>query len=216
MKYPCIVFDHDDTVVNSSATMHYPCFVQYMAEYHPEVHYTLEEFFEANFDPGVVEMYRSIGMSDEEMLFEQEYWKKYVENHVPQVFDGVRELMWEYKNAGGILCVVSHSYSENILRDYKAHGLPEPDEVYGWECPKELRKPNPYPLLKIMEKYKLRPDELLVLDDLKPGYDMAKACGASFAAAGWAYDIQKIEDFMRRNSKLYFKTVAELREFLNT
>ena len=28
-------------------------------------------------------------------------------------------------------------------------------------------------------------EELLMLDDLKPGYDMAKSCGVDFAAAGW-------------------------------
>lgn len=29
MRYPCLVVDHDDTVVNSTATVHYPCFVEY-------------------------------------------------------------------------------------------------------------------------------------------------------------------------------------------
>ena len=53
-----------------------------------------------------------------------------------------------------------------------------------------------------------------MVDDLKPGYDMAKACGIKFAAAGWAYDIPRIEAFMRENCDLYFKTVAELAEYL--
>ena len=53
-----------------------------------------------------------------------------------------------------------------------------------------------------------------MIDDLKPGYDMARACGVPFAAAGWANDIPEIEGFMRENSNLYFKKVAELEAYL--
>ena len=60
----------------------------------------------------------------------------------------------------------------------------------------------------------LRPDELLMVDDLKPGYDMCRACGVPFAAAGWANDVPEIERFMRENCDFYFKTVKELDEFL--
>ena len=60
----------------------------------------------------------------------------------------------------------------------------------------------------------LRPEELLVVDDLRPGCDMAGAAGVPFAAAGWANDIPEIEEFMRKNSRLYFKTVKELRDYL--
>ena len=65
-----------------------------------------------------------------------------------------------------------------------------------------------------MAKWGYKPEELLVVDDLKPGYDMAKAAGVPFAAAGWANDIEKIETFMRKNCGLYFKTVEELRKYL--
>ena len=69
MRYPCLVVDHDDTVVDSTATVHYPCFVEYTGIYHPEVHYTLDEYIKDNFDPGIVALFRDIiGMSEEEML----------------------------------------------------------------------------------------------------------------------------------------------------
>ena len=65
-----------------------------------------------------------------------------------------------------------------------------------------------------MQHFRLAPESLLVLDDLKPGYDMARACGVRFAAAGWANDIASIETFMRQNCDLYFKTVAEFADYL--
>lgn len=215
MRYPCLVVDHDDTVVNSTATVHYPCFVEYTGIYHPEVSYTLDEYIKDNFEPGIVALFRDIiGMTPEEMEREQDYWNDYVKRHVPQAYDGMRELLQRHKNAGGVLCVVSHSYTENILRDYRENGLPMPDAVFGWESPANERKPNPYPLEEIMRRFGFESSQLLMLDDLKPGYDMAQSCGVDFAAAGWSNDIPEIESFMRANCDNYFKTIPELEKFL--
>lgn len=215
MKYPCLVVDHDDTVVNSTATVHYPCFVKYCSEFFPDYHCTLEHYFLQNFHPGVVSFFRDeVGMTDRQMKHEQAYWNDYVQDHVPQVYPGMADILWEQKRRGGRLCVISHSYSANILRDYRENGLPEPDMVFGWEMPAERRKPHPDALYEIMNAYGLEPGELLMLDDLKPGYDMARACGVPFAAAGWANDIPEIEGFMRQSCERYFKTVSELAGFL--
>ena len=215
LKVPCLVLDHDDTTVDSTATVHYPAFVEYMTKHHPEGMLTLEEYFNYNFDPGVIPMFTDIcGLNGEELQEEEAYWNRYVQNHIPKAYPGIREILEEQRAAGGKICVVSHSFRENILRDYRENGLPEPDLIFGWECPPEQRKPAPWPLEQIMEKYGYRPEELLVVDDLKPGYDMARAAGVPFAAAGWANDIEKIERFMRKNCGLYFKTVEELRAFL--
>ena len=132
----------------------------------------------------------------------------------PQAYDGMRELLWRHKEQGGVLCVVSHSYTQNILRDYRENGLPEPDMVFGWESPTSERKPSPYPLEQIMKRFGFSRSELLMLDDLKPGYDMAKSCSVDFAAAGWSNDIPEIESFMRSNCDKYFKTVAGFSDFL--
>ena len=75
-----------------------------------------------------------------------------------------------------------------------------------------LGEPEPY---EIERKFGIAPEEILVVDDLKPGYDMAKAAGVAFAAAGWANDIAQIETFMRKNCDVYFKTTRQLADFLN-
>ena len=214
MFYPCLVVDHDDTMVNSTATVHHPCFVEYMKQFPPHYQCTLEEYFVRNFH-GVVEFFRDVvGMTEDQMRHEQDWWNAYVQSHVPQAYPGMAEILWEQKERGGLLCVVSHSLTENILRDWRENDLPEPDMVFGWESPPEQRKPHPYPLRQIMARFALRPEDVLMLDDLKPGYDMARACGVPFAAAGWANDVAEIESFMRAHCDFYFKTVPELRDFL--
>ena len=215
MRYKCLVFDHDDTVVNSTATIHYPSFLNYLAQYRPGMSCSLEKYFLRNFEPGFIPMCREdYGMTDADLDVEVVFWQEYVEKNIPAAYVGIREIMLRQKAEGGLLCVVSHSLEKNIRRDYAANDLPQPDMVFGWDLPMERRKPNPFPLEEIMRTYGLAPGELLMIDDLKPGFDMASSCGVDFAAAGWANDIQEIERFMRQNSRYYFKTVEELDRFL--
>ena len=215
MKYRCLVFDHDDTVVNSTATIHHPCFQLFLDKYFPGRVCSLEQYFLNNFSPGFLEMCRQDYGMDEAMIAEEgRFWMDYVQSHVPAAYDGIRRIMERQKAAGGLVAVVSHSHVTNILRDYAANGLPVPDAVYGWEKPESERKPSPFPLEDIMRRFSLAPKDLLVIDDLKPGCDMALAAGTDFAAVGWANDIPQIETFMRENCTRYFKTVEELDAFL--
>lgn len=216
MKYRCLVFDHDDTVVNSTATIHHPCFQNYLDLRYPGQHCSLEDYFLKNFEPGFIPMCKEeYGMDDAALLDETKFWGDYVKDHIPLAYSGIREIMERHKAEGGLICVVSHSLEENIRRDYASNSLPQPDAVYGWDRAPEQRKPSPFPLLDIMERFALDADELLMIDDLKPGYDMAKTCGVAFAGVGWANDIPAIESFMRLNCGFYFKTVPELSDFLS-
>ena len=217
MKYKCLVLDHDDTVVASTATIHYPCFIEYLEKYYPHLvkNYTLESYFVKNFHPGVVELFTDeIGMNAEELRHEEAYWRAYVKNHIPRAYDGIGEIIADFKARGGIIAVDSHSYTEYIERDYKHNSLPSPDVIYGWDIPKDKRKPAPDTVLELMERYSLSPSEVIVVDDLKPGYDMARGAGVTFAAAGWAYDVPEIAEFMRKNCDYYLETVEDLRELL--
>ena len=217
INYKCLVLDHDDTVVDSSASIHYPSFVEYLKVARPHLadKYTLEEYFEKNFHPGIVELFTDeIGLSPEELEEEEAFWREYVKNHIPNAYPGMREIIADFKAQGGIVAVDSHSLTENIKRDYKANNLPEVDVIYGWDIPKEMRKPSPATLLDLMEKYNLKPEEILVVDDLKPGYDMAKSAGVPIAAAAWAHNVPEIAGFMKQNCEFFCTSVEELRKVI--
>ena len=217
MKYKCLVLDHDDTVVDSSASIHYPSFVEYLKIARPHLadKYTLEEYFEKNFHPGILELFTvEVGLSEDELAEEEQFWREYVKEHIPHAYPGMAEIIAEFKARGGIVAVDSHSVSENIIRDYKANNLPSPDVIYGWDIPKEMRKPAPATLFELMQKYDLKPEEILVVDDLKPGYDMAKAAGVDIAAAAWAHNVKGIADFMKANCEYFCTSVEDLRKIL--
>ena len=217
MKYNCLVLDHDDTVVSSTASIHYPCFVKYLEERKPHLvgKYDLETYLSRNFDPGVIEFFtKDVGLSEQEMKEEEGYWRDYVANHIPEVYPEMKAIIERFVAEGGIVAVASHSLSYYIERDYKANALPMPHVIYGWDLPKEKRKPAPFALTDLMERYGFSPEEMLMVDDLKPGFDMARAAGVPFATAGWAYDIDVISSFMKKHCDFYLSEPKELEKLL--
>ena len=215
LKYKCLVLDHDDTVMDSTTHVHYPSFLIALRELRPGVTISLEDYFRVNFEPGFLPYCTGVlGLTDGELDRELEIWKDYVKDHIPKVFPGMAEIIRRQKALGGLVCVVSHSFDFNIRRDYAANSLPQPDLIYGWELPLDIRKPHPWALEQIMERYGLQPDELLMVDDLKPGYDMACAAGVPFAAACWACDVPEIRAFMQKNCERAYTDPAQLEAFL--
>lgn len=215
MKYKCLVLDHDDTVVESTASVHYPAFVEILKILRPNESISLEDYFIKNFEFGFLDLCRKFySFSEEELKFEENYWKEYAKNKPSLVFPGMKELLWEYKKSGGIICVVSFSLTEYILRDYKANSLPLPDMVFGWEEPIEKRKPSAYPIEQIIKAFGLKKEEILVVDDANHGLNMAINAGVDFTYAGWAHNIEKIHKAVKNISTYYFKDVWDLKEFI--
>jgi phosphoglycolate phosphatase/pyrophosphatase PpaX len=176
---------------------------------------SFEEFVSCCFHPGFSELCRDIlKFSEEEQEVQYRIWKSFTETKVPDFYPEFADLIKDYKQAGGIICVVSHSESEKINRDYMLNCGFTPDLVFGWEQDEDKRKPNPYPLLEIMKHFNIDNSEMLVVDDLKPGLDMARSCKVKFAAAGWSHVIPEIRDYMKYNSDYYFNSVFELREHI--
>ncbi|MGE5677218.1 MAG: HAD family hydrolase [Pseudomonadota bacterium] len=215
LRYRCLILDHDDTVVKSTPDIHYPSFVEAMKVLRPDTEpLTLEQFVSYCFNPGFGELCRDIlKFSDEEQEYQYKVWKKSTDK-IPDFYSGFPELITDYKKAGGIIAVVSHSERDIIARDYMLKCSLVPDMIFGWDQEEHKRKPSPYPVLEIMKGFGLKNDEILVVDDLKPGLDMARSCRVAFAGAGWSHVIPEIKEYMRLNADFYFTTVDELRKFV--
>ena len=65
-----------------------------------------------------------------------------------------------------------------------------------------------------MERFDLRPEEMVMVDDLRFGCEMAKSCGVASVAALWAHEIAEIRDYMRRCCDDSCESVEELSAFL--
>lgn len=216
MKYRCLVLDHDDTVVKSTPAIHYPSFVEALKLLRPDMEaLSLEEFVSYCFNPGFSELCKDIlKFNMDEQKYQYKIWKSYTKTKVPDFYPGFPELIKEYKKLGGIICVVSHSESEQIVRDYMLNCNLTPDLIFGWELEEQQRKPNPYPIIEIMRRFNLKSNDILVVDDLKPGLDMARSCNTTFAGAGWSHIIPEIKEYMKINSDYYFSTISSFKKFI--
>lgn len=213
LRIKCLVLDHDDTVVKSTPEINYPSFMGALAVLRPEVKLNFEEFTELNFVHGFDDLCtKYFAFNDEEMEYQTECWRKASET-VPHAYEGLKEVLDEYVRNGGKVCVSTQSMASRVYRDYEAAGLPKPDMVFDWEC--ECRKPDPFALEEVMRVYGLQPKEVLMVDDLKTGYIMARACGVPFACAGWSDNqIPMIREFMQENSDYYLEQVKDLEKLL--
>lgn len=216
LKYPCLVLDHDDTVVQSEKTIGYPFFCYILDQFRPGETISLEDYVRDCHNFGFAEMCRRRwNFTEEEQIAEYRGWMDYVKTHIPDAFPGIGDVIRRQKEEGGIICVVSHSSVENITRDYGVHFGIQPDAIYGWDYPEELRKPNPFPLEDIMRNYQLRPDELLVVDDMKLAWMMAHPLGVKIAFAGWGkVDFPELAVEMRTLCDYTFDSAKELEAFL--
>ena len=216
LKYPCLVLDHDDTVVQSESTINYPYFCYILDQFRPGATITLEEYTRGCFHPGFAGMCREkFQFTEQELVDEYQGWKEHIRTHIPAPFPGIEKIIRRQKTEGGMICVVSHSSVENITRDYKTHFGILPDAIYGWDLPEHQRKPSTYPLEHIMQTYGFTKDQLFVVDDLKPAYEMCSKAGVSIGFAAWGrLDFSFLVEEMEKLCDYSFYTVEELEKFL--
>ena len=216
LKYPCLIMDHDDTVVQSEATVNYPFFVEFLKEARPGMTITAHEYVSGCYNPGYVEMCRQrFNLNQQELDTEYAAWKEHIKTTIPDIYPGIQELLQRYKAAGGIISVSSQSAQDNILRHYRHHFGFEPDAIFGWDLEPHQRKPATYALEKTMEKYGLSPDEMLIVDDMKPAVQMARNGGVKIAFAGWGRkEFPEICQEMEELCDFTFYSTEELEKFL--
>jgi len=178
----------------------------------------LDTWFAKNFDPGILGyLVGELGFDDEEMEVEHRIWREFTSREVPEFYPGFLAALAAYQERGGLVVIVSHSEEKVIRAHYEAasdgHRV-VPDLVFGWDLGPDKRKPDPYPVHETLRQLRLEPGEVLVVDDLKPGIDMAVAAGVDAAAVFWSHDIPAIREHMRRTCVACFDTVAEFAGFI--
>jgi len=218
LRYRCILVDHDDTAVDSTAAIHYPAHLDALAELRPgRTPPTREQWLLHNFHGIMDYLQGDLGLTDAEMERELAIWRRWTSGHVPPFFPGFLDLLRDYRQAGGRVVVISHSEAGVIESHYRAGsgGTFIPDIIFGWEPEALRRKPSPWPVQEALGRLHCDPKEALVVDDLKPGVLMARAAGVDVAAAGWSHRVEEIERYMRAHAVAYCATIAELRAVLH-
>ena len=216
LKYPCLVLDHDDTVVQTEKAIGYPYFREYIERIRPGKTLTFEEYVQACNNMIFADMCRIRWQFTEEEL-QDEYlgWKAYSRMHTPPICPGMDRIIRRQKELGGIVCGASLSTKEIIERDFLHHVGFLPDAIYDNDLPAEKRKPGIYALNDIMTRFNLTKKDILVIDDMRLGWTMAQQAGIATAFAGWSKaEFPELAKEMTQLCDFAFLNTNELYSFL--
>lgn len=217
MKYECLILDHDDTAVDSTAEIHYPAHRKTMELMRPEMDIiTLDEWFLKNFHPGIMEYLRDeLLFTEDEIEEEYRIWQDYTRTRIPQFYPGFLDVIKDFKKRGGRVAVVSHSSNEFIQRDYENAGAGDiPEMIFGWHIDSDKRKPSAYPVECILKEMGINRDKALILDDLKPAVIMGRNSGVRVAGAGWGHSIPEIRQYMKDHCDYFLSEIEDLEELI--
>ena len=203
-------------MVQTERTIGFPYFRDYIERIRPGCTLTFEEYVRDCNNMIFADMFtQRWQMIEQEQQEEYLGWKAYSRENIPEVCAGIQRVIRRHKEAGGILCVSSLSTREIIERDFLHHFGMLPDAIYDYDLPPHQRKPDPYALQQIMEKFQLKPEEILMVDDMKLGCMMAQQMGVDTAFAAWSkLDFPALREEMERLCDHTFTTVEALEAFL--
>ena len=216
LKYRCLVLDHDDSVVETEKSIGYPYFRDFIERIRPGHTLSYAQYVSDCNNMVFADMCRAKWqMTDAELHEEYTGWKAYSRVNIPTVCPGMDRVIRRQKELGGLVCVASLSTKEIIDRDFMAHFGFLPDAVYDYDLPAHLRKPAPYAMQDLMDRFDLRPEEMLMVDDMSLGYHMAKIAGVPSAFAAWSKkEFPQLCREMRQLCDFSFETAEELEKFL--
>jgi len=219
MNYQCLLIDHDDTAVDSTPVIHHVAHLEQMRRLnrsHQAV--SLEEWFMINYHPGLrTFLTETLHLTPEEEKICYEVWREYTTTLTPPFFPGMLPLLQRFKAAGGVIVVVSHSEEDIIRTHYEEQKeIPGflPDLIIGWTGDRSKNKPSLWPVEATLSRYSFLPEQLLVVDDLKPGILMAQKAGVDSVAVGWSHRLDEIKNDIRRVSTYYADTIDKLEEII--
>ena len=179
---------------------------------------SLEDWFLVNYDPGIGPfMAETLKLTAEEQKICYQVWREFTTSLIPEFFPGILPLLRDFRDSGGVVVVVSHSEADVIRRHYEQQQeIPGfmPDRIIGWDGIAEKNKPYPWPVHSVMEEYGLSREELLVVDDLKPGIVMASRAKVDAAAVNWSHRHPVIRGGLAEMATYSLDSIEELKLLL--
>ncbi len=188
LKKQCLIFDHDDTLINSQETIHYPLFLETMDLLRPDLPKpSFKDFIVQSNHYGFEDYIRQVyGFSDAEVALEIDMWRTGVLKRQADIFDGLVPILNAFIKLGGILIVYTYSESQMIIRDYQRYFDFLPHEIIGFDQAKHMQKPNRLPILLALAKYGLTSKDCLIVDDMPLLIPTAKRLNMDMVGAHWA------------------------------
>lgn len=143
----------------------------------------------------------------------KDYYKYYKDNHsIAQLYDGIKSLIIEIKNADVLLSIFTGKGRTSALITLDEFELTNYFDLIVSGDDVENHKPSPEGIIKFLEMFKLNPKEVLMIGDAPSDIIAANDCGVEIASVVW--DSYAEEEVRKLNPKNLFHSVSELKDFI--
>ncbi|SFC76334.1 HAD family hydrolase [Clostridium uliginosum] len=200
-----IIFDVDGTLIET-ALSNTLALQDTMKALHGK-EYSEEELRKLMGIPGD-EALRKIGIKEENITSTWIFWENKVKNYLNYnyVFEGVKDMLYSLNKKYSLAIVTSKTHTQ-LNNDLKDTGILDYFNIWICKEDTEKHKPNPDPLIKVMEKAHINPEEAIYLGDALVDYESAKSAGMRFAHCRYS---EKTDDI---NCKLIFNKPIEITNY---
>ena len=205
--YQYIVFDLDMTILNTwEANL---CAVKEALE-KLEGKIVEKKDLEHIFGCTTNQTMENFGVKDKRAFIQEWYDGVVRYQHTISFFEGIKELLYELKESGYGLGIVTSRTKAEAQVDVERFQM---DGIFNQIIGADdvlMPKPHPDPLNKFIEENKTQKEKVIYVGDAISDLKCALRAGVDFAAAGWG--IQSNHDFSE--STYYFNHPSELRKCL--
>ncbi|PMQ01678.1 MAG: phosphatase [Dictyoglomus sp. NZ13-RE01] len=208
MEVKAVIWDWDGTLVDSFSA----CFKTTKKIFSLFEKNITEEEYVKNFYPNWYKMYENFGIEKELWEVIDSLWYKHFDYSEVKWREGAEENLRLIKDLGIKQGVVTASTRRDINEESK-YLRPERyiDKFICFEDA-EKKKPDPEPLFKILEIFKVKPEECIYIGDTAGDIIMGKKAGIKYVLAIIS-PFSKIDDLERENPHYIFKDLKELLNF---
>lgn len=143
----------------------------------------------------------------------KDYYEYYNRNHeIAQLYDGIKELLIDLKNAGMILGIFTGKGRTSSLITLNFLGIRELFDMIVTGDDVKNHKPSPEGIIKFIQTFNLKPAEVLMIGDAPSDIKAAKDAGVHIASVVW--DSYSADEVKKLNREYVFDTVEQLRKFI--
>ena len=151
--------------------------------------------------------------NDEYESARKDYYKYYKDNHsIAQLYDGIKSLIVEIKNADVLLSIFTGKGRTSALITLDEFELTNYFDLIVSGDDVENHKPSPEGINKFLQMYDLNPKDVLMIGDAPSDIIAANESGVEIASVVW--DSYAEEEVRKLNPKNIFHSVAELRDYI--
>ncbi|MGL4449851.1 MAG: HAD family hydrolase [Sarcina sp.] len=182
MRYKCVIFDLDGTILDTEEMNLVP--LQRLIKEELNIDMSYESLLKYRAYAGKKTL-NLLGFKDVKKSYPK--WVKYVNEYQngAKLYDGVKDVIEKLYEEGVILCIASSKTREQYKIDFEKTGLHKYMTNVVLAEDTENHKPHPEPLLKALKNLNINANEAIYVGDTIADFKASNLAGVDFALAVW-------------------------------